>query len=68
MESPRTAVTSFGVPCMESGAEENALCVDEAVLVVNVPRRRKIAEGFSLDSLKEIVKQVDKARTVLMRS
>jgi len=52
MESPKTAVTSLEAPCAESGAEENAECVVEAGFSVNVPRRRKIADGFSLESLR----------------
>lgn len=51
MARPRTAVTSA---CALTGTEvvENAFCtVVEAVDGVNVPRRRKIADGFSLESL-----------------
>jgi hypothetical protein len=54
MESPRIAVTSLERSCAESGVDENAACVDEAVFGVNVPRRRKIADGFSFDSLRSV--------------
>lgn len=51
MESPSTAVTSFGFCTPDRVADENALCVDEVLFCVNDPRRRKIAEGFSFDNL-----------------
>ena len=53
MESPKTAVTSLGTFPVESRVDDNAVCTDEAASVVNVPRRRKIADGFSFDSLDE---------------
>jgi hypothetical protein len=60
MESPKTAVTSLAASCAESGADENAVCMDETRFGVNVPRRRKIADGFSLESLKELLGQAAK--------
>lgn len=56
MDRPRTAVTSSDAPA--GGAEEKRACgwvgwVDE-VGEVKVPRRRKMAEGLSLESLWEI--------------
>ena len=53
MESPKTAVTSSGTFSAENGADENAGCVDDAASLVNAPRRRKIADGFSFDNLEE---------------
>ena len=59
MERPRTAVTSSDAPA--GGAEEKRACgwvgwVDEVDEVgeVKVPRRRKMAEGLSLESLWEM--------------
>ena len=48
IENPRIAVTS--PPGAASGDAENAVCAADE-LAVNVPRRRKIADGFSLESL-----------------
>jgi hypothetical protein len=61
MEMPKTAVTSLERSGAESGADEKAVCVDEAAFSVNVPRRRKIAEGFSFDSLRRSVRMRSQA-------
>ena len=52
MASPRRAVT----PCRETSAVGvdaplKMLCAVEEVWEVKLPRRRKMAEGFSLESL-----------------
>lgn len=52
MERPRMAVTSADEFWRGMEAEEKVVWVEEeGALAINVPRRRNIAEGLSLDNL-----------------